>query len=370
MKSRKARTFRFTITPLESFDMTPNEQTTHADGSDQASSHSMDRRQFLGAMALSAAGACFKSAVARAAEFPKAGDHSNMIVITAPTGDIGKQVLMNILASGARIRVIARDPSRLPTHVIDRVEVVQGSHGAAEVVDQAFKGADTVFWLCPPDPRAPSVEAAFLDFTRPACEAIRKHGISRVVGISALGRGLTIAKHAGYVTASLAMDDMIAATGASFRALTMPSFIDNLERQAQSIRNQGRFFGPIDGDRKLPAVATRDIAAVAARLLIDATWSGRKEAPVLGPEDLSFNDMARVMSEVLEKPVRYTQISFDAYKAGFVQRGMSEAMAQAMTDMARAKNNGLDNAQRRTSEFTTPTSFRQWCAEELKPLAG
>ena len=38
-----------------------------------------------------------------------------------------------------------------------------------------------------------------------------------------------------------------------------------------------------------------------------------------------------------------------------------------MTDMAIAKNTGLDNAEPRTAENTTPTSFRQWCAEVLKP---
>jgi hypothetical protein len=31
-----------------------------------------------------------------------------------------------------------------------------------------------------------------------------------------------------------------------------------------------------------------------------------------------------------------------------------------------AKDNGLDNAVRRTPESTTPTSFRQWCEEVLK----
>ena len=77
--------------------------------------------------------------------------------------------------------------------------------------------------------------------------------------------------------------------------------------------------------------------------------------------------MARIMSEVLGKPVRFQQIAFEAYKAGFVERGMSEAMAQGMTDMARAKNEGLDNAEPRTPESTTPTSFRQWCEDVLKP---
>ncbi len=51
-----------------------------------------------------------------------------MIVITTPTGQIGRQILNNILDSGKSIRVIARDPSRLDPKVRDRVEVVQGSH--------------------------------------------------------------------------------------------------------------------------------------------------------------------------------------------------------------------------------------------------
>jgi hypothetical protein len=77
--------------------------------------------------------------------------------------------------------------------------------------------------------------------------------------------------------------------------------------------------------------------------------------------------MSRIMSEVLGKPVRYQQIPFDAYKARFIGFGMSEAMAQGMTDMAAAKNDGLDNAEPRTPENTTPTSFRRWCEEVLKP---
>ena len=46
---------------------------------------------------------------------------------------------------------------------------------------------------------------------------------------------------------------------------------------------------------------------------------------------------------------------------------MSDAMAQATVDMIVAKDQGLDNAEPRTPESTTPTSFRQWCEEVLKP---
>ena len=290
-----------------------------------------------------------------------------MIVITTPTGLIGHQVLDNVLDSGEPIRVIVRDPARLPSHVRKRVEVVQGSHGDRDVVDQAFDGADSVFWLVPPDPHAESVEAAYVDFSRPACEAFKNQGINRVVGVSALGRGTPCAASAGLVTASLKMDDLIASTGVNFRALTMPSFMDNILRQVGAIKSQGVFFSPISGDRKLPSCATRDIAAVAADLLLDHSWSGQDSVPVLGPEDLSFNDMAQIMSEVLGRPVRFQQISGEAYKANLMGLGMSDAMAQGMLDMAVAKDNGLDNAEPRTPQSTTPTSFRQWCEDVLKP---
>jgi uncharacterized protein YbjT (DUF2867 family) len=290
-----------------------------------------------------------------------------MIVVTAPTGLIGHQVLENLLDSGEPVRVVARDPSRLPARARERVEIVHGSHGNADVVDQAFARADAVFWLVPPDPHADSAEAAYVDFTRPACEAFKRHEVRRVAGISALGRGTPAAGHAGLATASLAMDDLIASSGVSYRALTMPSFMDNLLRQAESIKNRGVIVTPISGDRKLPTCATRDIATVAARLLLDDSWSGAGHVAVLGPEDLSFNDMAQIMSEVLGKPVHYQQIPAQALKDRLTGAGMSDAMAQGTVDMMVAKDQGLDNAEPRTPESTTPTTFRQWCEETLKP---
>ena len=290
-----------------------------------------------------------------------------MIVITTPTGQIGSQVLENLLDTGEALRVVVRDASDLSPEARERVEAVEGSHADAAVVDEAFAGADAVFWLAPPDPRAASVEAAFVGFTRPAAEAYKKRGVKQVVGVTALGRGTPWAAHAGYATGSLAMDDLIASTGVAYRALTNPSFMDNIARQADAIKNQGMFFSPIAGERKLPSVATRDIAAVAARLLLDQSWSGVEEVPLLGPEDLSFNDMAEVMSDVLGTEVRFQQTTFEAYTARFVELGMSEAMAQGMTDMAAAKNQGLDNAVKRTPGNSTPTNFRQWCEEVLKP---
>ncbi|MEO3745884.1 NAD(P)H-binding protein [Plantactinospora sp. B5E13] len=290
-----------------------------------------------------------------------------MIVVTAPTGNIGSRLVQNLLDAGAPVRVVVRDPARLAPGVAERVEIVRGSHRDPAVVTEAFAGADAVFWLVAADHRAESVDAAFSGFTRPVIEAFMAPGVGRVVGISALGRGTPVAGRAGHVTATLAMDDLIVDTGVPYRALTMPSFMDNTVWQVGPIAAQGVLYGPSLPDLSAPLVATRDIAAVAARLLRDDTWTGFAEVPVLGPQDLTYDEMAAIISDVLGRQVRYQQIPGEVYKANMMRAGYSEPMAQALLDMAVAKNNGLDNGVTRTPESSTPTTFHQWCVDVLKP---
>jgi uncharacterized protein YbjT (DUF2867 family) len=289
-----------------------------------------------------------------------------MLVITAPTGQIGRQVLEKVLEGDRPVRVIARDPAKLPGPLRERVEVVQGTHSDPAVLSEAFAGADTVFWLVPPNARAESVDGYVLGFTRTACEAITQQGVRRVVGVSTLGRGA--AKNAGQVSAALAMDELIEATGVAYRALRMPGFMENMLQQVMPLKNQGMFFTAISPDHKLPTCATRDIATVAARLLLDDSWGGQSGVPVLGPEDLSPNDMARIMSEVLERPIRAQQVPTEAYLANLTRNGIAQGWAQGLVDMATEVDlRDIYHAEPRTAEGTTPTTFRQWCEEVLKP---
>ncbi|WP_431957049.1 NAD(P)H-binding protein [Nocardia lijiangensis] len=293
-----------------------------------------------------------------------------MIVITAPTGHIGSRLLDILLETSTRseeLRVIVRDPGKLPEAIRSRVDIVTGSHGDADVVDRAFAGADAVFWLVPPNLSAPSLDDAYSGFTRAAAKAFTTHDVGRVVGVSALGRGTPVAGRAGLVTASLAVDDLIASTGVAYRALANPSFMDNLLWQAMSIRDHGVFTGTAAADGKAPMVATRDIAAAAARLLLDRSWSGTGEVAALGPEDLAPNDMAHTMSEVLGRPIRYQRESLDDFRAALTPRGVSDPIATAYVDMMRAKENGLDHGVPRTDATASPTSFREWCEQILAP---
>ncbi|MFE2463316.1 NAD(P)H-binding protein [Streptomyces sp. NPDC059402] len=293
-----------------------------------------------------------------------------MIVITAPTGNIGRRLMPLLLdsapARGEELRVIVRDPARLPDTVRERVEVVPGSHGDPAVVDRAFDGADAVFWLVPPDAsRTP--DDAYRGFTRPAADAFAAHGVGHVVGVSALGRGTPVAGRAGLVTASLAMDDLIAGTGVAYRALANPSFFENLLEETDAIRDEGRFTDTAAADRKAPFVAVADIAAVAAGLLLDRSWTGNAGVPVLGPCDLSPNDLARIMTERLGRPVRYERQSLDGLRTALVGHGLDPAFAQGVVDMKRAKDDGLDAGVPRTPDTTTPTTFEHWVDQVLEP---
>lgn len=289
-----------------------------------------------------------------------------MIVITAPTGNIGRQVVADLVQAGRAVRIVARDASKLPVSIRKAVEVIEGSHGDVGVIDRALTGADALFWLAPPDPRL-TLDEAYVEFTRPAAAAIRRAGVRRVVSVTALGRGTPWAEKAGLVTASIHMDDLLMSTGAAFCGLAMPSFMDNVLRQAATIRDKGLFFGPGDPDLKAPTTATRDMGTVAARLLADASWTGQEEHPVLGPEDLSMTDMAAIATEVLARPVAYQRVSYEAFKAQFLDRGVSESFAQGYVDMFRAKDEGMDNMAERNARTRTPTTFRQWCEDVLKP---
>ncbi|MFF4504273.1 NAD(P)H-binding protein [Streptomyces sp. NPDC001401] len=287
-----------------------------------------------------------------------------MLVITTPTGQIGRQVVDGLLDGDEPIRVIVRDPSRLPAHVRERVEVVQGSHRDLDVVMEAFSGADAVFWVVPPDPRAESVEGYYVDYTQAACQAISARGVKRVVAVSTMGSG--IEKNAGHLSATVAKDRMIEDTGVGYRALQPPAFMENLLWQVEAIKNQGVFFWPQPADRVLASVATRDIAAKAAELLLDDSWGGQGGVPVVSADALTPDGMAQVVSEVLERPVLYRQVGLEAYRATALQHGASEGWAQGLIDMAVAQNAGAYDEQHRTSQ-PTPTGFRQWCEEVLRP---
>ncbi len=291
-----------------------------------------------------------------------------MIVVTTPTGQIGRHVLAQLVAAGEPVRAVARDRTRIAPELLAKVEVVEGSHEDPATIGKALDGAEAVFWCVPPDFGVANVRDYYLDFTRPFAAALAGSAVRRVVFVSSGGRGWP--RDAGVTSDAHAVEELLEATGVPLRALRCGSFMENMFYQVEPLRHQGMFFYPIDGDIVTRVCATRDIATRAADLLRDRSWTGETGADVHGPADLSFNEMARVMTRVLGRPIRYQQVPESAYQASLVEHGASEAMAQSLVDMWREIAAGLHAADPRTPESTTPTTFEAWCRDTLKPAMG
>jgi uncharacterized protein YbjT (DUF2867 family) len=287
-------------------------------------------------------------------------------VITTPTGQLGSQVLGRLLKGKDPIRVIVRDSSRLDAGIRGRVQVIQGSHHDPAVLDEALTGVDSLFWLVPPGVDGPNAETRYLGFARPAAEAIRRHGVTHVVGVSSAGHGWPA--RAGVLSAAFAMDAAIESSGAAYRALSMPFFMENLLRQLESIRNHGAFSLANTADRPLATVASRDIAATAAGLLADRSWHGQQNLPVFGPDRLSPHEMAEVLSDVLGRNVAFRQLTLADVESALIQRGASEGFVRDMTEATTAANGGIFDADQAASP-PGPTDFRTWCREVLRPAA-
>ena len=129
--------------------------------------------------------------------------------------------------------------------------------------------------------RASSAAAHYLSFTRPVAAAIRRHQIGHVVGISSAGRNWP--HPAGLLSVAFAMDAELERSGAAYRSLGMPFYMENLLGQLPRITSEGVFSLPLSNDRPLATIATRDIAATAAGLIMIATGKAPVGLPVFGP---------------------------------------------------------------------------------------
>ena len=288
-----------------------------------------------------------------------------MIVVTTPTGTIGRQVLARLLETGTGLRVIVRDPSALDDAVSKQVEVITGSHADPAVLDAALAGADALFWLVPPNPAAPSAEQHYLAFARAASAAVRRHGVGHVVGITSAGHGWV--EPAGVLTAAFAMDAELERAGAAYRALSLPFYMENLIGQADAIR-RGAFSLTCAADQPLAMVATRDIAEHAAGLLADLSWSGQENLPLFSPDRLTPDEIAEVMSDELGWPVAYQRLTMDDFEAFLRSRGASDQAVTETLQMFAAQDGGIYDADWGNATIAA-TEFRTWCREVLAPAA-
>jgi uncharacterized protein YbjT (DUF2867 family) len=248
----------------------------------------------------------------------------------------------------------------------EQVQVIVGSHDDPAFLDQALDGADGLFWLIPPSMRATSSKEYYLSFTRPAAEAIGRHHVGHVVGISSAGWNWPYP--AGLLSAAHAMDAELGRCGAAYRSLGMGFYMENLLRPLPQMTSEGILSLPLNPGRPLPTIATQDIATTAASLLLDRTWEGTDQIPIFGPDHLTPNQMAATISDVLGSQVTFEQADLEQVTTATIKRGVPEGMARDLAAMYQAQQNGVYD-QDWAHATPTPTGFRTWCETVLAPAA-
>jgi uncharacterized protein YbjT (DUF2867 family) len=289
-----------------------------------------------------------------------------MIVVTTPTGHIGSKLAELLLERGEAVRVIARDPSRLSPTVRDGAETIVGSHADPAVLDAALAGTDAYFLVVPPSPRAASVEGHYVDYGRQARAGIERNGIGHAVMISTMGSGID---RAGHLSAAIAAEAEVGGSGAAVRAIAPPFFMENLLGHAEAIQG-GVIALPSAADRILPVVATDDLAALAADLLVARSWTGVGRVPIASPDSLTPVGIAETVGGAIGREVAFQQVPTESYGEMLHGFGLSAASAGGIVDMAVAQNAGFYDAELEDARGVAPTTLREWCERVLVPVVA
>lgn len=109
--------------------------------------------------------------------------------------------------------------------------------------------------------------------------------------------------------------------GVEFSVLKATWFTDNLanpkKHLLKSIREKGEL-ATATGDGRIPFVTARDIARTAATLLTQAAAPAEESYEVTGPELLTYDDVARILSEVLGKEVKHLKVDRETTKQQYL----------------------------------------------------
>ena len=107
-----------------------------------------------------------------------------MYVITGASGNIGSKTAGILLEKGEKVRVIGRSADSLRQFVDKGAEAAVGNLKDSAFVTRAFKGADAVFAMIPPDHTASDFRANQIEIGESLATAITKAGVKNVVNLS------------------------------------------------------------------------------------------------------------------------------------------------------------------------------------------
>jgi uncharacterized protein YbjT (DUF2867 family) len=219
------------------------------------------------------------------------------ILVTGATGNVGRNVVNQLVQRGAPVRALVRNPAKADFPA--GVDVVQGDLLDVDALRRAFDGVSTLFLLNAVVPD---------EFTQAlvALNVAREAGVQRVVYLSVIHSDLYV--NVPHFAGKFGVERMIEQMGFAATILRPAYFIDNDVTIKDVVLGYGVYPMPVGG-KGLAMVDARDIAEVAAIELIrrhDAAHPLPLERiNLVGPDTLTGNDVAAIWSDVLGRPIAY-----------------------------------------------------------------
>jgi uncharacterized protein YbjT (DUF2867 family) len=239
------------------------------------------------------------------------------ILVTAATGNVGRNVVEQLVKRGADVRALVRDPSK--AHFPAGVEVVQGDMLDVDSLRSAVSGVSTLFLL----------NAVVADeFTQAliALNVAREAGIERIVYLSVIhsDRYVNVPHFAG----KFGVERMIEQMGFNATILRPAYFMDNEITIKDVVTGYGIYPMPI-GEKGLAMVDARDVGEVAAIELIRREQSAvplpLDYINLVGPDTLTGAGAAAVWTDVLGRTIVYP-----GSDTAFFEQNLRQAMPSWM----------------------------------------
>lgn len=280
------------------------------------------------------------------------------IVVMGATGRTGGRIARGLLESGHAVRVLGRNTATLAPFWDLGAEVRAGDPTDESYLTRTLQGADALYALLPHDPTAAGYLVHSRQLGETLANAVRESGVRHVVFLSSLG-----AEHASGTGAISVLHDQearlrdIADINVMF--LRPASFFEVFDAALPMIAETGVLIDSVDPDLAVPMIATRDIAAAARRALSSRDWSGVRVQELLGPRDLTYREVARILGRSLGLPdLQYVQVAYDEMARMLEGAGFARDIAELTVGISRGVNERrIGSTMGRSEQSTTPTTF-------------
>ena len=284
-----------------------------------------------------------------------------MYVITGATGNTGGLIAESLLAKGNKVRVIGRKTERL-RHLVDKgAEAFIGSVSDSAAMIEAFKGAQAVYLMTPPNYTAENPRDYQNSVGKAYADAIRRTGVAYAVNLSSIGAYLS--EKAGPISGLHDVERQLnQLSGLNIVHLRAAYFMENFLSNINLIKTQNAIGSPLRKDLKIPMIDAWDIGEFAAKLLLRLDFSGQSTRELLGPAYISMEEAARIIGKAIGKEnLNYLQFTYEQAEQAMTAGGFSQAVARSISEMCRAFNEGrVQLLEQRSKENTTTTSFEKF----------